>query len=63
MKENDISIPNFYFKIDGQKIWDSILKYVGNIIRTFYKKDSDIQNDFELIYFIKMLTESIRLQF
>eukprot|EP01080_Neovahlkampfia_damariscottae_P012862 gene12862-7207_t len=57
--ECDVNIPNYFYKQDTKKIWSIIETYVANIIRFFYKKEQDINNDFELIQFIMMLTENI----
>ncbi|KAJ8000754.1 hypothetical protein DPEC_G00183620 [Dallia pectoralis] len=47
------TVPNFYYRDDGLKLWDIIHRFVDGILRFFYKKDSEVQNDQELQKWIK----------
>lgn len=55
MKMNGTSqIPSFYFGKDGQKIWDSVYKYVESILKYHYKNE-DFSCDAELMNFFTSL--------
>ncbi|XP_073349119.1 hydroperoxide isomerase ALOXE3-like [Pagrus major] len=42
------SIPNFYYRDDGLKLWDIISSFVKAIVKHYYPSDSDVQKDTEL---------------
>uniref|UniRef100_A0A671WXM6 Si:dkey-17e16.9 n=1 Tax=Sparus aurata TaxID=8175 RepID=A0A671WXM6_SPAAU len=42
------SIPNFYYRDDGLKLWDVISSFVGAIVENYYPSDSDVHKDTEL---------------
>ncbi|XP_046901366.1 polyunsaturated fatty acid lipoxygenase ALOX15B-like [Hypomesus transpacificus] len=47
------SIPNFYYRDDGLRLWDMIHRLVQGVIGHYYKSDSDVQQDSELQNWIK----------
>ncbi|XP_067106336.1 polyunsaturated fatty acid lipoxygenase ALOX15B-like [Osmerus mordax] len=47
------SIPNFYYRDDGLKLWDMIHRFVQGVIGHYYKSDSDVDQDSELQNWIK----------
>ncbi|XP_073349122.1 hydroperoxide isomerase ALOXE3-like [Pagrus major] len=42
------SIPNFYYRDDGLKLWDIISSFVKSIVEYYYPSDSDVCKDTEL---------------
>ncbi|XP_030261043.1 hydroperoxide isomerase ALOXE3-like [Sparus aurata] len=42
------SIPNFYYRDDGLKLWDIISSFVGAVVENYYPSDSDVHKDTEL---------------
>ncbi|XP_062340075.1 polyunsaturated fatty acid lipoxygenase ALOX15B-like [Osmerus eperlanus] len=47
------SIPNFYYRDDGLRLWDIIHRFVQGVIGHYYKSDFDVQQDSELQNWIK----------
>ncbi|KAK2918877.1 polyunsaturated fatty acid lipoxygenase ALOX15B-like [Channa argus] len=41
-------VPNFFYRDDGLKLWKIIKKFVDGILRYYYKKDTEVQQDTEL---------------
>ncbi|XP_034556045.1 hydroperoxide isomerase ALOXE3-like [Notolabrus celidotus] len=42
------SIPNFYYRDDGMKLWNIINSFVKAVVDHFYPSDSEVQKDTEL---------------
>ncbi|KAK2856204.1 hypothetical protein Q5P01_004939 [Channa striata] len=42
------TIPNFYYRDDGLKLWNIINNFVKGIVEYYYPSDSDVQKDTEL---------------
>ncbi|XP_041840057.1 polyunsaturated fatty acid lipoxygenase ALOX15B-like [Melanotaenia boesemani] len=42
------SMPNYYYRDDGLRLWDIILRFVQGILEFHYKNDSEVQQDSEL---------------
>ncbi|KAL2089480.1 hypothetical protein ACEWY4_014170 [Coilia grayii] len=42
------SIPNFYYRDDGLKLWDILNRYVSKMVKHYYPSDQDVQRDVEL---------------
>ncbi|XP_059213134.1 hydroperoxide isomerase ALOXE3-like [Centropristis striata] len=42
------SIPNFYYRDDGVKLWNIINSFVKAVVEHFYPSDSEVQKDTEL---------------
>uniref|UniRef100_A0A8C6WF82 Uncharacterized protein n=1 Tax=Neogobius melanostomus TaxID=47308 RepID=A0A8C6WF82_9GOBI len=51
------SVPNFYYRDDGFKLWDIIEKFVKGVLTYYYKKDEEIKRDTELQEYIKSIFE------
>uniref|UniRef100_A0A4W5LEC6 Uncharacterized protein n=1 Tax=Hucho hucho TaxID=62062 RepID=A0A4W5LEC6_9TELE len=47
------SIPNFFYREDGLKLWDIVHRFVQKVIGHYYTCDSDVQEDYELQNWIK----------
>ncbi|KAI1898745.1 hypothetical protein AGOR_G00075540 [Albula goreensis] len=47
------SVPRFYYRDDGLKLWDIINRYVEGMVQHYYPSDSDVQQDTELQSWIK----------
>ncbi|XP_038157960.1 polyunsaturated fatty acid lipoxygenase ALOX15B-like [Cyprinodon tularosa] len=41
-------IPNFYYRDDGMKLWNSLHRFVSGILKHYYKTDKDVKADAEL---------------
>ncbi|KAK2863561.1 hypothetical protein Q5P01_003094 [Channa striata] len=42
------SVPNFYYKEDGFRLWEIIHRFVQGILKHYYKNDSEVQKDPEI---------------
>uniref|UniRef100_A0AAY5K914 Lipoxygenase domain-containing protein n=1 Tax=Esox lucius TaxID=8010 RepID=A0AAY5K914_ESOLU len=42
------SLPNFYYRDDGLKLWNIIQKYVQGVVENYYCQDADVVKDSEL---------------
>ncbi|XP_047429796.1 hydroperoxide isomerase ALOXE3-like [Mugil cephalus] len=42
------SVPNFYYRDDGLKLWDIINRFVKSIVEYYYPSDNDVRQDTEL---------------
>ncbi|XP_029919583.1 arachidonate 15-lipoxygenase B-like [Myripristis murdjan] len=42
------SVPNFYYRDDGLKLWDIIYSFVKGLLTYYYKNDAEVQKDSEL---------------
>ncbi|XP_052320833.1 polyunsaturated fatty acid lipoxygenase ALOX15B-like [Oncorhynchus keta] len=42
------SIPNFFYREDGLRLWDIVHRFVHNVIGHYCTCDSDVQKDTEL---------------
>ncbi|XP_071025148.1 hydroperoxide isomerase ALOXE3-like [Oncorhynchus clarkii lewisi] len=47
------SIPNFFYREDGLRLWDIVYRFVQKMIGHYYTCDSDVQKDSELQNWIK----------
>ncbi|XP_029605435.1 hydroperoxide isomerase ALOXE3-like [Salmo trutta] len=47
------SIPNFFYRDDGLRLWDIVHRFVKKMIAHYYTCDSDVQKDSELQNWIK----------
>ncbi|XP_042168777.1 hydroperoxide isomerase ALOXE3-like isoform X2 [Oncorhynchus tshawytscha] len=47
------SIPNFFYRDDGLRLWDIVHRFVQKMIGHYYTCDSDVQKDSELQNWIK----------
>ncbi|KAK7933631.1 hypothetical protein WMY93_004527 [Mugilogobius chulae] len=51
------SMPNYYYRDDGLRLWDIINRFVKGIINHYYKSDKHVQEDSELQDFIRDIFE------
>ncbi|KAL2090269.1 hypothetical protein ACEWY4_014957 [Coilia grayii] len=47
------SIPNFYYRDDGLKLWDILNRYVRSMVELYYPSDLEVRRDSELQTWIK----------
>ncbi|XP_031430649.1 hydroperoxide isomerase ALOXE3 [Clupea harengus] len=47
------SIPNFYYRDDGLKLWEILNRYVRSMVELYYPSDLQVQQDSELQNWIK----------
>ncbi|XP_034043739.1 hydroperoxide isomerase ALOXE3-like [Thalassophryne amazonica] len=51
------SVPKFYYRDDGLRLWDIIHRFVQEILKYYYKSDTDVQKDSELQKWISDIFE------
>ncbi|XP_072318708.1 polyunsaturated fatty acid lipoxygenase ALOX15B-like [Eucyclogobius newberryi] len=51
------SVPNYYYRDDGLRLWDVIHRFVNGVIEHNYKSDIEVQKDSELQDYIKDIFE------
>ncbi|XP_055080638.1 polyunsaturated fatty acid lipoxygenase ALOX15B-like [Periophthalmus magnuspinnatus] len=51
------SVPNYYYRDDGLRLWDIIHRFVKGVIHHYYKTDQEVQDDSELQEYIKDIFE------
>ncbi|XP_039527425.1 hydroperoxide isomerase ALOXE3-like [Pimephales promelas] len=47
------TVPNYYYRDDGMKLWDIINKFVAAFLAHYYKHDTHVQKDMELQRWIR----------
>ncbi|KAL6096376.1 alox12b [Pungitius sinensis] len=56
------SIPGYYYRDDGLKLWDIIHRYVGGVVGHYYHGDDDVTRDLELQSWINEIIVFGRLE-
>eukprot|EP00064_Thunnus_orientalis_P023611 superscaffoldBa00009111_g23861 len=51
------SVPNFYYRDDGLRLWDIIHRFVQGLLGHYYKNDAEVQKDSELQSWIQEIFE------
>lgn len=51
------SVPRFYYRDDGLKLWNIINRFVRGVLGFYYKSDSEVQQDSELQKWIQDINE------
>ncbi|KAM4604000.1 polyunsaturated fatty acid lipoxygenase ALOX15B-like [Polymixia lowei] len=51
------SLPNFYYRDDGLKLWDIIHRFVQGVLGHYYKTDAEVKQDTELQKWIQDIFE------
>ncbi|KAM7010195.1 arachidonate 12-lipoxygenase, 12R-type-like [Tautogolabrus adspersus] len=51
------SVPNYYYRDDGLKLWEIIHRFVEGVLGCYYKRDADVQQDCELQKWISDIFE------
>lgn len=51
------SMPNYYYRDDGFKLWDIIEKFVEGVLTYYYKSDEEVKGDTELQNYIQDIFE------
>uniref|UniRef100_A0A8C6TF17 Lipoxygenase domain-containing protein n=1 Tax=Neogobius melanostomus TaxID=47308 RepID=A0A8C6TF17_9GOBI len=58
IKERGVeSVPNYYYRDDGLKLWDIIHRFVNGVLSCYYENDNDVQQDTELQKWIQDICE------
>lgn len=54
IKERGVeSVPNYFYRDDGLKLWDIIYRFVKGVLTHYYKDDDEVQQDTELQDYIQ----------
>ncbi|KAM6972656.1 polyunsaturated fatty acid lipoxygenase ALOX15B [Aplochiton taeniatus] len=51
------SLPNFYYRDDGLKLWDIVHRFVQGLLGSYYKTDTEVEQDTELQSWMKDIFE------
>ncbi|KAJ0050763.1 hypothetical protein NL108_005877, partial [Boleophthalmus pectinirostris] len=51
------SLPNYYYRNDGLRLWDIIHKFVKGVLSFYYKSDEEVKKDTELQKWIQDIYE------
>ncbi|KAJ0055885.1 hypothetical protein NL108_014271 [Boleophthalmus pectinirostris] len=51
------SVPNYYYRDDGLRLWDIIHRFVKGVINHYYKNDKEVQDDSVLQAYIMDIFE------
>ena len=41
----NVSFPNYNFRVDGFKLWEALEKYIGGVVNDEYKSDLAVEED------------------